>query len=303
MIQHLSTAAIGAPITRLGVSFFPVYLPANNPPEIGTGTSSGIVVRELENAAVGSLLAVNPTDTPILIVDGEHFLGGKQNRAVNASVLVPARSERSLPVSCLEQGRWGQALPYQRDEVNASPRIRRVIREGVFDSMQQEQVHSSDQGRVWSEIADELRSNQAHSSTAAAMESHRKVFSRDKARAAAARELSGLGPLPGQCGIAVSQGRWITAVEIFGARHLLAAHWGALIKSHLMEQPTHTGPPSADIALWVIRRFASMDAHEDPGVGLGTDIRLRDKRRIGQALTYEESLVHGCFWMRQAKAA
>ncbi len=177
MIQHLSTAAIGAPITRLGVSFFPVYLPANNPPEIGTGTSSGIVVRELENAAVGSLLAVNPTDTPILIVDGEHFLGGKQNRAVNASVLVPARSERSLPVSCLEQGRWGQALPYQRDEVNASPRIRRVIREGVFDSMQQEQAHSSDQGRVWSEIADELRSNQAHSSTAAAMESHRKRYS------------------------------------------------------------------------------------------------------------------------------
>ncbi len=70
-----------------------------------------------------------------------------------------------------------------------------------------------------------------------------------------------------------------------------------------MEQPTHTGPPSADTALWVIRRFASMDAQEDPGVGLGTDIRLRDKRRIGQALTYEESLVHGCFWMRQAKAA
>lgn len=303
MIQHLSTAAIGAPISRLGVSFFPVYLPSNNPPEIGTGASSGVVVRELENAAVGSLLAVNPTDTPILIVDGEHFLGGKQNRAVNASVLVPARSERSLPVSCLEQGRWGQALPYQRDEVNTSPRIRRVIREGVFDSMQQEQTHSSDQGRVWSEIADELQSNRAHSSTAAAMESHRMVFSRDKARAAAARELSGLGPLPGQCGIAVSQGRWITAVEIFGARHLLAAHWGALIKSHLMEQPTHSGPPSVDTALWVIRRFASMDAQEDPAVGLGTDIRLRDKKRIGQALTYEESLVHGCFWMRQAKAA
>ncbi len=99
MIQHLSTAAIGAPITRLSVSFFPVYLPSNNPPEIKTGASSGIVVRELENAVVGSLLAVNPTDTPILIVDGEHFLGGKQNRAVNASLLVPARAERSMPVS------------------------------------------------------------------------------------------------------------------------------------------------------------------------------------------------------------
>ncbi|MXY50422.1 MAG: hypothetical protein F4Y38_14145 [Gemmatimonadetes bacterium] len=303
MIQHLSTAAIGAPITRLGVSFFPVYLPSNHPPEITTGTSSGIVVRELEDAAVGSLLAVNPTDTPILIIDGEHFLGGKQNRAVNASVLVPARAERTMPVSCLEQGRWGQAQSYERDEVNASPRIRRVIQEGVYDSIQREQTHASDQGRVWSEIADELQSHQAQSSTSAAMESHRQIFRRDKERAAAARELSKLGPLPGQCGIAVSQGRWITAVEIFGARHLLAEHWSALIKSHLMEHPVHTGPPSADIALWVIRRFASMDSQEAPGVGLGTDLRLRDKKRIGRALKYEESLVHGSFWMRQAKAA
>ena len=303
MIQHLSTAAIGAPITRLGVSFFPVYLPSNHPPEIKTGASSGIVVQELENAEVGSLLAVNPTDTPILIVDGEHFLGGKQNRAVNASLLIPARAERSMPVSCLEEGRWGQAQSYERDVVNASPRIRRVIQEGVYDSVQREQAHASDQGSVWSEIADELQSHQAQSSTSAATESHREIYRRDKARAAAAHELTELGPLPGQCGIAVSQGRWITAVEIFGARHLLAEHWGALIKSHLMEHPAHTGPPSADIALWVIRRFASMAAEAGPGIGLGTDIRIRDKKRIGQALTYEESLVHGSFWMRQAKAA
>lgn len=303
MIQHLSTAAIGAPISRLGVSFFPVYLPSNHPPEITTGASSGIVVQELENAEVGSLLAVNPTDTPILIVDGEHFLGGKQNRAVNASLLVPARAERSMPVSCLEEGRWGQAQSYERDVVNASPRIRRVIQEGVYDSIQREQTHASDQGSVWSEIADELQSHQAESSTSAATESHRQIYSRDKARAAAARELSELGPLPGQCGIAVSQGRWITAIEIFGARHLLAEHWGALIKSHLMEHPAHSGPPSADIALWVIRRFAAMAAEAGPGIGLGTDIRVRDKKRIGQALTYEESLVHGSFWMRQAKAA
>lgn len=303
MIQHLSTAAIGAPITRLGVSFFPVYLPSNDPPEITTGTSSGIVVQELEDAAVGSLLAVNPTDTPILIVDGEHFLGGKQNRAVNASLLVPARAERSMSVSCLEQGRWGHAQPYERDEVNASPRIRRVIQEGVYDSIQREQAHASDQGSVWSEIADELQSHQAQSSTSAATESHRQIYRRDKERAAAARELSALGPLPGQCGIAVSQGRWITAIEIFGARHLLAAHWGALIKSHLMESPIHTGTPSADTALRVIRRFASMASEAGPGIGLGTDIRVRDKKRIGQALTYEDSLVHGSFWMRQAKAA
>ncbi len=88
MIPHLSTAAIGAPITQLGNSFFPIYLPENELPEIKTGPSSELILRELDDAAVGSLLAVNPTDTPVLIVEGEHFLGGKQNRAVNITALI-----------------------------------------------------------------------------------------------------------------------------------------------------------------------------------------------------------------------
>ncbi len=303
MIPNLSTAAIGTPVTRLGVSFFPVYLPWNKLPKITTGPSSEIVVRELDSAQVGELLAVNPTDTPVLIVDGEHFLGGTQNRAVNATTLVPHRSERTLPVSCLEEGRWGQAQAYQRDEVHASPRIRRMIQEGVHDSMDQERSHVSDQVRVWSEIRDELQSNQAHSNTEAAVETHRQIYHRDAKLAAAAQELSALGPLPGQCGIAVSQGPWITAVELFGAWHLLAQHWGALVRSHLLERPIHSGPPSADKALWVIRRFAAMDSEEAPGIGLGTDLRVRGKKRLGQVLMYEEMLVHGCFWMRLAKAA
>ena len=127
MIPHLSTAAIGAPITRLGVSFFPIYLPANELPEIRTGPSSELVVRELDDATVGSLLAVNPTDTPVLIVEGEHFLGGKQNRAVNITALVPPRTELPIPVSCLEEGRWGPPGP----TAATSTTLRRESAEGV----------------------------------------------------------------------------------------------------------------------------------------------------------------------------
>ena len=127
MIQHLSTAAIGAPITRLGVSFFPIYLPENELPEIKTGSSSELVVRELDDAAVGSLLAANPADTPVLIVEGEHFLGGKQNRAVNVTALVPPRTELPIPVSCLERGGGNGAGP----TTETSTTLRRESAEGV----------------------------------------------------------------------------------------------------------------------------------------------------------------------------
>ena len=36
---NLETAAIGRPITRAGISFFPVYLMDNGLPEIATGPS------------------------------------------------------------------------------------------------------------------------------------------------------------------------------------------------------------------------------------------------------------------------
>ena len=57
-------------------------------------------------------------------------------------------------------------------------------------------------------------------------------------------KLAARGPLPGQCGIVVVHGRWVTAMDLFGAPHLLAAHWGALIRSHLLESPVATGRPS-----------------------------------------------------------
>ena len=301
MIPHLSTAAIGAPITRLGVSFFPIYLPANELPDITTGPSSELDVRELEDAAVDSLLAVNPTDTPVLIVEGEHFLGGKQNRAVNITALVPPRTELPVPVSCLEEGRWGRARSYYRDDAYASPRVRRRSQEGVHSSMEQSRSRHGDQDAVWSEVQDEMRFHRADSATVAAADSNRQVYRRDSSRAEAAQEVSDLGPLPGQCGVAVSQGPWVRAVELFGARHLLAEHWGALIRSHLLELPPDPGPPSIERALWVIRRFGVMESEEAPGVGLGTELRVRDEKRIGQALRFEGMLAHGTFWMRNGR--
>ena len=301
MIPHLSTAAIGAPITRLGVSFFPIYLPANELPEISTGPSSELDVRELEDAAVGSLLAVNPTDTPVLIVEGEHFLGGKQNRAVNITVLVPPRTELPIPVSCLEEGRWGRAVSYYRDDAYASPRVRRRSQEGVHSSMEQSKSHRGDQGAVWNEVHHEMRSHEAYSDTVAAADSAKHVYSHDTDRAEAAQELADLGPLPRQCGVAVSHGPWVTAVELFGARHLLAEHWGALIRSHLLELPPEFRPPSVERALWVVRRFGAMQPQESPSVGLGFELRVRDQKRIGQALTLDGMLAHGSFWMRNGR--
>ena len=51
-VPSLDTVAIGWPITRLGVSFFPVYLSTNGLPAIETGEASGLVVDELDEPSL-----------------------------------------------------------------------------------------------------------------------------------------------------------------------------------------------------------------------------------------------------------
>ena len=60
-----------------------------------------------EAGAVSQLKVVNPTNQPLLLLDGEELVGAKQNRVLNTTVLVAAKSELTIPVSCVEQGRWG----------------------------------------------------------------------------------------------------------------------------------------------------------------------------------------------------
>ena len=115
-VPSLDAVAIGWPITRLGVSFFPVYLATNGLPAIETGEAAGLVVDELDEPSVNALRVRNPGDKPVLVVEGEHFLGAKQNRAINVTVLVPALRDLAVPVSCLEQGRWGRRPAARRDD-------------------------------------------------------------------------------------------------------------------------------------------------------------------------------------------
>ena len=295
-VSQLETVAIGLPITRLGVSFFPVYLAANDPPPIATGEASGLIVDELDEASVQTLRVRNPGDKPVLVVEGEHFIGGKQNRALNATVLVPAKAELEIPVSCLEQGRWGRRQAYRRGEAYAPNRVRAAQHAGVSRSMERRGSREGDQSAVWREVDRMLHHASVESPTADAAEMHRQTYRRDPSRADAVEKLAASGPLPGQCGIVVTHGRWVQGMDLFGAPHLLAVHWPALIRSYLLESPVVHGRPSATRVLELARRFASAPGPEAPGVGLGVERRLVDKGLIGQALTLDGAVVHAAFF-------
>ncbi len=40
------------------------------------------------------------------MLDSEELIGAKQNRILNVSVMVPPHTTITVPVTCVEQGRW-----------------------------------------------------------------------------------------------------------------------------------------------------------------------------------------------------
>src|SRR5205809_200966 len=100
---------LGSPRSFRGLTvlpLIPVRRPALDYLGLDEAVASGLVVSELDDGAVEALVVENPLADRVLLYEGEELLGAKQNRIVQRSVLVPARSSLKIPVNCVEQGRW-----------------------------------------------------------------------------------------------------------------------------------------------------------------------------------------------------
>ena len=294
---HLGNGSVGAPITRGGISVFPIYLGESDLPPISTGPTGGLIIDEVPGGDVPHLVVTNPTDRAILIVEGEQLVGGLQNRSPNVSVLVPAGGRLEIPVSCLERGRWGRHDSFRPGTTHTPRRVRRTKNREVARTVAASGVRSGNQGAVWNAVHDELKLMDVASGTDAIADAD-VVFERDPDRYSAVEELASMGPLPGQCGIVISHGRRVVGAEVFGAPDLLAAHWEALIRSGFLELPTAEGRPSASSALKLLRRFATAEATRSPGIGLGTEHHVTTDQVSGQALILDDSVVHAGIFAR-----
>ena len=288
---NLEAAAIGRPITRGGISFFPVYLANTGLPEIATGPATRRVMDELGGGSVPDLTVTNPETSPLLLIGGEQFLGGKQNRTINVSVLIAAGETLKIPVSCLEAGRWGRRRDFEPAPTSAPRRVRRKLHEAVAAQAGTGSARRGAQAEVWQTIEGELRRMGTHSPTAAIADADA-VFRRDPRRGERAEELARLGPLPGQCGFVVTHGPRIVGTEVFGAPELLRAHWPSLVRSYLLEEPTAYGPPSADRVLRALSGIGYAAAKSSSGLGLGEERHFANAKGAGQALTLADAAVH-----------
>lgn len=291
-ITQLERASVGRPITRGGVSLFPIYIHGGAGIDIAARPED-IQITEQGSAEVPTITVTNPGTRPTLLVEGETVTGGQQNRVLNVSVLVPGGATINVPVSCVEAGRWeGGRSQFQRGRTFAPRRVRRVKTATVNESIRLDDSKFSDQGAVWGTIDYELDRLNIHSATRA-LHASEILIEADVRLGEAVQQLIEVGPLPGQCGIVIGHGKRIVSVEVFATPELLAANWEALVRAAVLDAPQRVeGRPSATRALRFVNRLATAEGTRSPGVGLGEEFHMRTNRLVGQALTLNGVVVH-----------
>ena len=273
------------------LTLFPIRSSAPEAPEYLTGPeadeSRTFAVRELDGVAeVAALVVTNQAPTPLLFIEGETLLGTKQNRTLNVSVLCGAGSDTTVPVSCVEAGRWGAPQGTSRSPRHAPNRLRADKTGSVVRALESDS-RLSDQGEVWANV-DAYALNCEVDAPTNALED---VF---EAAAPSVEELlAGVRPIDGQRGVAVGIGGRIASLDVFDKESTLLAYWDGLLAGYALDALAAEDRPAllADAKAFVARMTAaSVDV--SAGVGLGDDLRLRGPDLVGLGLSWQNTVVH-----------
>ena len=245
-----------------------------------------------EGGSVPELLAVNQSDQPILLLDGEELVGAKQNRILNTSVLLSPNSKTKIPVSCVEQGRWHMASQSFSTGSYSPAKLRARKSKDVTASYLREGTARGDQGAVWEEVACSLDALSAPSPT---MAMHDAVHHQQDHLESYLQAL----PCPQNArGVVVGIGGRFVAMDLFDQASTLQSVWPRLLTGYALDALAAKKDPSGTFtargAGELLLRLADQLCQPCPSLGLGEDWRFDSPDLVGQALVAEGTCVHLC---------
>jgi hypothetical protein len=251
-----------------------------------------VTVEEVSEAgSVPNLLVDNRADSPVLFLEGEELRGAKQNRVLNTSLLLAPHSKTTIPVSCVEQGRWRHLSPQFASGSHSSSKLRHILKKSVTRSALEGQGHTSDQGEVWKEVGRQMGSLGSHSPTGAMADTYESV----QGRLAEFRER--VKYAEGASGLAVAVAGKVVSVDLFDKPATCRKVWDRLLEGVVLDAlEAGEVEAAADAGQVKVMLAALHDApwKPAPAVGVGEELRADlEGDRHASALLREGTLVHG----------
>jgi len=256
------------------------------------------VVTEVDEAGnVPELKVINQLDLDVLILEGEELVGAKQNRIVNASILVGQNRELVIPVSCVEHGRWqyrGKAFRSGNSSVYAQ--LRKKNMKSVHRNLKASASYRADQSEIWDDIYAKEERLSVNSETSA-MNDIYKSYEKELTEYERA-----FGFREEQIGfISMINGK-VIGCDIFGQSAVLQKVYKKLLRSYILDalddflSGQKTPETGAELLDKRSRNFlADLKKAEREvyvPVGKGKDVRFKSRHLNGFVLMNDSSLVH-----------
>jgi hypothetical protein len=152
--KFLGNVKMGGKQSHLNMTIFPLLAPDAGEPDymiLEEALSQGAVeITEVsQGGSVPDLKLVNKSPNKLLVVDGEELVGAKQNRIVNATFLIAGLTEITIPVSCVEQGRWAyRSQNFASGKKVMSAILRHKNQRSVAMNLKEGMGYRSDQGMI-----------------------------------------------------------------------------------------------------------------------------------------------------------
>lgn len=249
-------------------------------------------VRELGEGRVDRVRAENKGRAPVLLLEGQHLVGAKQNRVVNGSALVGAGQRIDVPVSCVEQHRWQgvRDAGFRAAEQAAPLDVRRVLKLSVTRAALGQRGHASDQSRIWATIAGQQRAQGVRSPTAALHDSF-------VAQAGViSRGTEGLDWSTGATGMAAAVGGRLVQLDLFDRPDTCARYWKRLSEALALGAHDGSAPPvraSVSVVYDAIESLTAAAWQRVVAVGEGDEHRVDGAGGfVASMLALGERIVH-----------
>jgi hypothetical protein len=193
---------------------------------------------------VNSLVLVNNSKHPLMLLAGEIVTGGKQDRVVGKDRVIPAESDPvDLGVFCVEPGRWTEE----------SDHFSTMKSQMAQPSVRSKAMVAQDQRQVWDSVgvANAAAAAGVVGGLAPGRTSYAKTFDDEKVRQAIAEEVapveqsysSLMKQLRDQhaVGVEVAVGGRLIWADLFASTALLNKYWPKLVRSYAAEAITTHG--------------------------------------------------------------
>lgn len=296
------TLYLSGPYTHDNLSIYIFYRSQSSEPPrryltLEEGLRRGLVkVTERSQERVGSLEITNNADLPVFLRMGQLLSGGKQDRTLSVSLVVPPHTQGlEIPAFCVEQSRWQGGKEFSDQGVIAPRSVR-------------EAVAANDQKQVWNEVreyksqaaAGAARATGGDEAAPRSSSINEQLEGRQYRRAVGLYE-DKLGAIIGRVdnpvGMAYAVGGRFSSADIYDSSELFRKLYPTLLRTAASEamagmRPRDSDPPTArQLADTILSAWSGKSTQTDlPGDNVL--VRVRGGGMLASQLFYQRGLVH-----------